>query len=184
MQNWCKAYLDWLVSSEEGKEESVHPNNHGTWYDVQAGALAIFTKQHEIARTLFEKAKMERLDAHILEDGSQPRELTRTRSWNYSSMNLWGLFQLASLAKQTDIDLWNYPTPEQSQLRKALDYLLPYALGEKDWPHEQITPFDPGSIKPHLALAAWVFDDAKYSQALQRLNAIKPDPKDYSILWQ
>ena len=157
MQAWCREYLYWLRTSKHGQDESIHPNNHGTWYDVQTSALAVFTGQMEVARELCEKAKTERLDAHIQADGTQPRELARTRSWNYSVMNLWGLFQLARLGEHAGVDLWNYPSEEETMLRDALDYLVPFALGESEWPHAQITEFKPESLIPHLQVASTCF---------------------------
>ena len=170
IQSWCIAYLEWLLTSKHGLDESVHPNNHGTWYDVQTSALALFTGQDSIAERLCLLAKERRLDAHITSDGSQPRELARTRSWDYSCMNLWGLFQLARVANQVGVDLWTYPQPEVSKLQSALDYLLPYALGEQDWPHEQIRTFQPEKLIPHLEMAVTVFPDRKYREALEILQ--------------
>jgi hypothetical protein len=53
-----------------------------------------------------------------------------------------GLFNLAKVGGNIGIDLWNYDTPEGSGLKKALDYLLPFALGNETWPHAQIKPID------------------------------------------
>lgn len=182
MQAWCKAYLNWLMTSKHGQDEAIHPNNHGTWYDVQASALAIYTQQDNIARELVELAKTRRLDAHIMEDGSQPRELARTRSWNYSSMNLWGLMQLAQIATHLNMDLWNYPSREESKLRKALDYLLPFALGEQAWPHEQIVPFDAERIIPHLVMVVKVFPNEGYEEKVRLMKEKFPKDENWGCL--
>ena len=42
MEIWFSKYLDWLLHSEHGKEERRQLNNHGTWYRVQASAIALF----------------------------------------------------------------------------------------------------------------------------------------------
>lgn len=34
MESWFVAYLDWLLKSSFGKEESNRIQNHGTWYDA------------------------------------------------------------------------------------------------------------------------------------------------------
>ena len=36
MEIWFSKYLNWLMYSEHGEEERRQPNNHGTWYRVQA----------------------------------------------------------------------------------------------------------------------------------------------------
>ena len=184
MQAWCRDYLDWLLNSPHGRDEAIQHNNHGTWYDVQAAALALYSGQPGIATELTELAKTRRLDAHIAADGGQPHEIARTRSWDYSSMNLWGLFQIARLADGVDADLWHYPAADESKLRKGLDYLLPFALGAQTWPHEQITPFHPEKLLPHLQVAARVFPDGGYAEAAAAIRSAVPDAGDVSILWE
>lgn len=174
MQAWCNAYLDWLLTSQHGQDESVHPNNHGTWYDVQAGALAVFTNQDSIARRLCLLAKHRRLDAHIDSVGQQPRELARTRSWDYSCMNLLGLFRLAMVAEQVGVDLWHYPTTSDSKLRQALLYLLPFALEEKTWLHQQIRTLQPEKLIPHLEIASRVYSEESFQTALRLLTERHP----------
>ena len=69
-------------------------------------------------------------------------------SLDYHIFNLLGLFNLAKVGENIDIDLWNYRSPEGSGLQKGLDYLLPYALGKEAWPNEQIKSID----KPHYSI--------------------------------
>ena len=158
MVRWFKEYLNWLLESEKGTKESVHPNNHGTWYDVQAMSLAIFTGQDSIATAIAERAKSWRFDAHIMKDGSQPEELARTVSFNYSAMNLQGLFQLAYLSKKVGVDLWNYKNSQGATLEDALKFLIPTAIGKEEWAYEQIKPINPGALTFHLFLASKLFD--------------------------
>ena len=58
---------------------------------------------------------------------------------------------LARLAENVDVDLWNYQTADGRSIRKAFDYLLPYALGEKKWTGQQIAGWSP---RGHVCLAA------------------------------
>jgi hypothetical protein len=180
MQEWMGAYLDWLLNSKKGQDEAVHPNNHGTWYDVQAVSLALFTGRDSLARSILEKAKVSRFDEHLEADGAQPRELARTLSFNYSAMNLLGLFQLARLGESVDVDLWHYSTPEGASLQDALDFLLPAALGEEAWLHQQIKPITPDRLIPHLAMAAQVYDPA-YAATAQQLISAHPDKAGVSL---
>ena len=95
------------AESTYGKEESKNGNNHETWYDVQAASLALYTGQRDVARTILEGSRA-RIDRHFEPDGRQPRELERTRSWDYSEFNLTAFFNLAALGEHDGVDLWNY----------------------------------------------------------------------------
>ncbi len=56
---WMKQYLDWLRNDPMGKDESSEKNNHGTWYDAQVAAIAMFVGERETARQIVENAKVE-----------------------------------------------------------------------------------------------------------------------------
>ena len=146
MRDWMAAYRGWLLTSDIGKEEQRAKNNHGTWYDAQVVALALFTGDTALARSTLETSKTRRIAAQIMPDGRQPFELARTRSLGYSIMNLEGLCRLAELGRQVGIDLWSYRSPRGGSIRKALDYVAPYADPAVTWPGEQITPNAPDSF--------------------------------------
>ena len=130
------------MNNKFGKKESKELNNHGTWYGVQASSISLFLNKTEITRNILEN-KFEKLIAEKIQpNGSQPFEMHRHTSLYYHIFNLLGLFNLAKVGENIDIDLWNYRSPEGSGLQKGLDYLLPYALGKEAWPNEQIKSID------------------------------------------
>jgi hypothetical protein len=57
---WYRAYLDWLLNSRNGFEESNAHNNHGTWYSAQVVAYALYTRQPEVAKRELEIARIRR----------------------------------------------------------------------------------------------------------------------------
>ena len=156
LRAWMREYLKWLVGSSHGQAESKNGNNHETWYDVQVAGLALYTDQKELARRTLEGVKT-RIARQIEPDGRQPRELSRTRSWDYSLFNLTAFFDLAAMGEQAGVDLWNYQTDDGRSLRRAYEYLLPYANRERPWPGKQITPFREGEFDPlrERIPAAW-----------------------------
>ena len=109
LQEWMRAYVTWLVESPYGKDEAKNGNNHETWYDVQVAALALYAGESELARRTLIGARS-RIARQIRPDGRQPRELERTRSWDYSIFNLRAFFDLATLSERANLDLWNYRT--------------------------------------------------------------------------
>ncbi|HEY0072554.1 MAG TPA: alginate lyase family protein, partial [Abditibacteriaceae bacterium] len=137
LKQWFSAYLDWLLTSKNGKDEADEHNNHGTWYDVQVAGIALFVGKPEIAKEAVERAKT-RLVKHIEPNGKQPHELARTKGFAYSTMNLVGFFHLADFGKAVGIDLWNFKSEDGRSLRVALNYLAPFADAQNKWPHPQI----------------------------------------------
>jgi hypothetical protein len=170
---WMRAYLTWLVESPHGREEARNGNNHETWYDVQVASLAMFVGDTALARRTVEGAR-ERIRTQIEPDGRQPRELERTQPWHYSLFNLEAFFALAVLGDRVGVDLWNYRTQDGRSLRRALDYLVPFADGRQPWPHPQIGAFQPAGIAPLLRRGALVWKDPAYGALAGRLGA---DPR-------
>lgn len=137
LKSWFSDYLAWLTESPIGLDEAVQKNNHGTYYDVQIVASALFCGRDDLARKQLETTKA-RLASQLEADGSQPHELARTLTWNYVNMNLLGFMVVARLAEHMEVDLWNYETAEGKGIRKAIDWLVPYAKNEKVWTYKQI----------------------------------------------
>jgi len=143
IEAWFRNYLQWLRESRHGQDENRAPNNHGTWYDVQVVSFALFVDRPEIAREVLQSVPARRIATQIEPDGRQPLELARTRSWDYSVMNLQGMFNLAILGQRVGVDLWQAETTDGRSIRKALEWLIPYATGEKKWTYRQIHDLDP-----------------------------------------
>lgn len=153
VQSWYRRFLDWMRTSPIGLDEADELNNHGTWYDVQAVGIALFTGQPALARQIIEQDTKRRIDSQLQPDGRQPLELARTLSWNYSQMNLQGFQQLALLAENVNIDLWHYQSPGKKSLEQAFLWMLPFATGQKHWTYQQIKPMDPSGYL-ELAMTA------------------------------
>jgi hypothetical protein len=138
MARWNTAFLDWLRNSDFGKQEATATNNHGTFYDLLLAGLAYATGDRELARRTVLDARLKRIAPQIAADGSQPQELTRTRSWHYSTFTLVAHARLAAIGRNAGVDLWAYQGPEQESLFKAVGYLLPAATGAAAWPHPEL----------------------------------------------
>ena len=175
---WGQAYLDWLFASEPGHKERESRNNHGTYYDLQAAWLALAVGRNDVAIDVLEAVGPRRIATQIEPDGSQPKELVRTKSLGYSLFNLRGLQRLATLGDHVCIDLWNFTTADGRSIRRAIDYLLPY-LGPAatPWPAQQIEPISPDEAAAVLWRAAMVFGEpgltGQVSDALSDADRIR-----------
>ncbi|GAA4819192.1 hypothetical protein GCM10023220_60120 [Streptomyces ziwulingensis] len=98
MTEWNKDFLDRLKESDFGKQEGAAVNNHGTVQDTQFATLAYATGDRRPARSTVRAATGGRITAQIAGDGRQPQELTRTRSWHYSTFTLVAHTRLAAIA--------------------------------------------------------------------------------------
>ncbi|MEV6109241.1 alginate lyase family protein [Streptomyces sp. NPDC051940] len=138
MRQWNSDFLDWLLTSDFGKEEAAAKNNHGTFHDMQVAALALAVDRPALARQVVLDAAAKRIDPQIAADGAQPGELSRTRSWHYSSFNLMAFARLADIGRHVGVDLWRYEGPQGQSLFDAVDYLLPAATGAAPWTHPEL----------------------------------------------
>ena len=161
LRDWMRAYVKWLTDSPYGRDEGKNGNNHETWYEVQVASLAVWTGQQDLAKQTLERGR-ETLAKEIQPDGKMPRELERTNAWSYSAFNLQAFFALATLGDRVGVDLWNYQTSDGRSLRKAVDFLVPFAAGEQKWSYEQISEFHANTLYPILRRAAVVWHEPKY----------------------
>lgn len=162
IRSWYGEFLDWMLDSPIGQDEARQHNNHGTYYDVQAVSIALFAGRRETARKILEEKTKERIDKQLEADGSQPHELARTLSGNYSQMNLAGFLELALLAENTDVDLWNYRSNTGKSIKNALTWMLPYAEGSTPWTYKQIKPINWSSYLTTAAVAAPKYPDIDF----------------------
>lgn len=176
LEDWYGKFLQWMMESKNGRDEAAAKNNHGTYYDVQATSFALFLGKRDLAKQILETAKQKRIALQIEPDGRQPLELVRTKAWGYSNGNLDGLLLLAQLGESVAVDLWNYQTKDGRGIRQALEYLYPFAIGEKKWTDQQLGEWPPQILFPLLRRALLRYKDEKFRTMIAKIP--KPDPAD------
>jgi hypothetical protein len=145
-------------------------------------SLALFTDQKEVARRVIEEVGQKRIAQQIDPDGRQPLETARTRSFHYSVFNLTGLMDLAQQGEHLGIDLWTYQTADGRGIRKALDYLVPFALGETKWPYQLIDGWPPQELYPLICRAATKYPDGPYRAQLATIEVSDRDRLLFPVL--
>ena len=161
VKQWFSDLLYWLRNSVNGKQEMKTKNNHKTFYEGLVASLAMYVGEYAVADEIFAKAPQLML-SQIMEDGMQPLETERTNGLSYSIFNLVAWFQLATLAENRGVDLWNYPSASNARMKKALDMLLPYVSGEKKWITQQIGSFNPDDYYRLTDKAAIKYNNSGY----------------------
>jgi hypothetical protein len=176
LEKWLGEFLRWMRESDYGRDEAAAKNNHGTYYDVQVVSFALFLGQTELATEVVKAARPRRIAVQIEPDGQQPLELARTKAWSYSTANLSGLMWLATLGECVGVDLWNYETADGRGIRKAFDYLTPFALGEQKWPHQQLGGWSAEGFSSVARQAAAKFSAKSYQELAAKM--VRPNPTD------
>jgi hypothetical protein len=125
--------------------------------------------KRDIAEDVASKAGEKRIAVQIEPDGKQPLELARTKSFSYSVFNLRALTELATLSDQVGADLWHFQTKDGRSIRRALDFLIPYANGQKSWPYKQIEPLKGSELAEPLLEAATVYKHPDYEAEAKKL---------------
>lgn len=172
MHSWMSDMLEWLLNSQIGTEERNTLNNHATHYDRLCVAIYIYIGEPKSAREYITKYTLPRLPQQIAKDGSQPKELARTKSWNYSTMNLKGFIEIAQLGEQVGYDLWHYSKGEHIYIKSMIDWFVPYLNGEREWTWRQIHKTKVENIRPIMEIAAEVYKDGSYLELNKKLKDV------------
>ena len=163
LDQWLGEFLDWLLTSGPGKDESAAKNNHGTWFDVQTTQIALAIGRKDVAKRILEAVPKKRIAVQVESDGRQPLELVRTASFSYCCFNLEAHAMLANFGDHVGVDLWKAGAKEGRSFRHALDYMTPYLdVPPKKWPGEQIKDAHPDDMLPLLRLAAIAYREPAY----------------------
>jgi hypothetical protein len=168
---WYNQYLNWMLTSKNGMDEHKALNNHGIWYDMQIMSFSLFLHKQAFAKD-YALTILKRIPVQFEIDGRQPLELERTTALGYSTFSLEAWFKTAILAERVGVDIWHYQTADGRSIRKALDWLIPYATGEKKWTYQQIKEYSEIDKMYFLLIEAPKhYKDRPYTEEAQKLKA-------------
>ena len=134
IRQWFAEYLGWMLTSDNGIEEMNTDNNHSICFFMQAAVFALFTDNELIAgfcREHYKQVLIRQMDT----DGSFPRELARTKPYNYSIFVVDNLVTICHVLSTPEDSLWDYTDPDGRNIRKAVEFILPYLLDKNTWPY-------------------------------------------------
>tara|TARA_Y100000385_G_scaffold287563_1_gene352080 strand:+ start:891 stop:3482 length:2592 start_codon:yes stop_codon:yes gene_type:complete len=167
IQDWFSEFLDWLLNHPYGQDESSSANNHGTSFDMQVIAIASYLQNDNWVFQRIRSHTIPRIDSQISISGEQPLETARTKSWNYTTENLYHFFLIGLMANNVGHDLFNYSNPAGGGYKKAIDYAIPYIKNPSSWPHEMIVPFDIKRLQATTQIAGSIYADAHYQDVIK-----------------
>jgi hypothetical protein len=183
LEKWFREYLQWLMQSPIGQEEAQAENNHGSWWNAQAATFALFVGDEKTAKQIVTLTAQNRIAKQILPDGSQPLETSRTKGFDYCLFNLEALIAVATVGDRLDVDIWNYQSPQGASMRAAIDWLLPFAVGEKPWPYDQIKKPKTSHLYQLLRRAAIAYHEPQYEALVGKFHDSDSEAEMVDLLY-
>ena len=138
LQRW---FFEFAEDSEDrcGKVFSQANNNISLAFDVTMTNMYLFAGNEKRAKEIADGFVERRINKQILEDGSQPEELSRTNAFSYSVYNLTHIVDFCYLMRYWDND---YYTKHGSRIDKAFDFLQEFAAQPEAYSYKQISGWD------------------------------------------
>lgn len=147
LRQWFEEYFDWFLTSAQGTKEVAAQNNHGTIYDLQCSAIALYLRRFDVLVETVRTATT-RLLSQFQPDGAQPHELRRSASAHYCAFNLQSWINLANLLESVGVSLPTAVGVDGRGLAMGLSWFLDRSSSPDGWPFDQVTAFDPDRILP------------------------------------
>jgi hypothetical protein len=176
IRTWFAAYVDWMATSQNGKDEETAKNNHGTCWVLQAAEFSQFAHRADLTALCRDRFKTAIVPDQIASDGSLPLELARTKPYSYSLFDtdvLGGICE--SLSTRTD-NLWQFKGPNGKGVADAVAFVFPYIKDKSKWPFAKDVEYfdDLPARRPSLLFAGEALERPEYIAVWKQLD---PDPK-------
>ena len=173
---WFADYVDWMATSQNGKDEEAAKNNHGACWVLQAAEFSQFAHRPGLTALCRDRFTRTIVPGQIAKDGSLPLELARTKPYSYSLFDtdvLSGICQSLSTPRQ---NLWLFKDPDGKGVAGAVAFLFPYIADKSKWPFAKDVEYfdDLPARRPSLLFAGEALRRPEYIDVWRRLD---PDPK-------
>src|SRR5271170_2205810 len=181
VKDWFHSYLQWMKTSDKGKQEQAALNNHATCWALQAAEFARFIGDRETREQVRSQYIEVLLPNQVGADGSFPKELARTKPYSYSIFNFDVMTTLCQSLKGTGTDLLTFQLPDGRGICKAAAFLYPYLKDKNTWPYRKdVEHFDSLPVRsPGLLFAGLACEQPQY---LALWKTMDPDPTDPEII--
>ena len=181
LKDWFRSYLQWLKTSDKGKQERSAQNNHATCQALQASEFARLIGDGETRDEIRSQYVDVLLPDQLGADGSFPKELTRTKPYSYSIFNFDVMTTLCQSLKGVGADLLTFKLPDGRGVCLAAAFLYPYLKDKGTWPYRKdIEHFDALPVRsPGLLFTGLACDQQQYLALWKTMN---PDPTDREII--
>ena len=192
VRKWFRDYLTWITTHPYGTKERDAENNHGTCWVMQAAEFASYVGNDAVIKDCRERYKKVLLPNQMHADGSFPRELKRTKPYGYSLFNIDIMAYVCQILSTPEDNLWTYELPDGRGMRKGMEFIYPFIVDKKSWPHKpDVMYWDEWPIRhASLLFAGLALDRPEYIEQWKQLPAdlkvdevIRNVPLRQPVLW-
>ncbi len=181
IKDWFDTYLEWMTTHEFGISERDNGNNHSTCWAMQVAAFADLVgaeDQKEFVRNFY---KTVLIPDQMDQNGGYPKELNRTKPYNYSLFNLDAMSMVCQILSDNKDNLWMYSTNDGRNIKLAVDFMFPFIKDKSEWPYPpDVMYFDLWPVRhPALLFAGLAFKESKYIDVWKNLD---PDPENDEVI--
>lgn len=181
VREWFSSYLDWLTTSDRGRQERDTKNNHATCWALQAAEFARLTGNSTVREDVYRRYREILLPNQMAPDGSFPKELTRTKPYSYSIFNFDVMTGLCQSLKELTPDPLTFTLPDGRGVCRGADFIYPYLKNKSAWKWaKDVEHFDSLPVRsPGLLFAGLACQKPDYIALWKTLN---PNPTDKEII--
>lgn len=181
VRQWFADYVEWMTTSENGKQERDAKNNHGTGWVMQVAEFSAYTGNRELTRFCRNRFKEVLIPTQIARNGSFPLELRRTKPYGYCLFNLDVMATVCQILSTAEDNLFSFALPDGRGFAKAMSFMFPFIADKSRWPYRHdVEYFDDWPVRqPSLLFAGIALSRPQYFPVWQRLD---PDPTVEEII--
>lgn len=179
IRTWFSAYVDWMATSKNGKEEELAKNNHGACWVLQAAEFAQFAGRQDLVRVCVERFKTALVPDQIAKDGSLPLELARTKPYSYTLFDCDVLSGICQSLSTTHDNLWLFKGAAGGSVADAMAFAFPYIADKGKWPFSKDVEYfdDFPSRRSSLLFTGEALRHPEYVALWRRLDASPTVPE-------
>jgi hypothetical protein len=197
MRDWWREWLEWVWTSQNGRDERQARNNHGSNYDQHVLAVAAYVGNMTVAADVCSVVAHARLDVQIGANGTLPLEDSRTKSQGYHAYDTRALLALVgachkNFGNESFRKLVHFPGDDANFLYEyksakthaglldVVAWLLPYARDQQKWPFKQILPFDRSEYSTIYRMAALAPTDSTWHAHVREFETVCEQQPGYN----
>ncbi|WP_044238328.1 alginate lyase family protein [Flexithrix dorotheae] len=178
--DWFSQYVEWMTTHQYGLDERDNGNNHSSTWAMQVAAFSTLTGNEEAMDFCRKMYKEVLLPEQMDEKGGFPKELGRTKPYNYSLFNLDAFATICQILSTPENNLFSYTTEDGRGMKLGMEFMYPYIADKSKWPYPQdVLYWDNWPVRqPSLLFSGLAFNQAKYIELWKTLDG---DPQVFEV---